>query len=365
MFSLERTGKELAKYGFVNKYGKPYPKKRIEDILKNLVYVGKVTHGDDIFDGIHEPIISSELFYRVQLMFNSTRKTRTHNEQFVYSNYIQCAKCNCHMIGILKHGAHNSGDYVYYHCSNYKKAHKKEKNIRQDLIDEAMQEVIESFDIPDSNLKNMKKQILDAVGDIQAYEHKSIDELNNQYKKITDIISNGVKQKISGKLEIDDSTFNELYRKWQREKDEISHKISNLSADSKDTMTRMNILTDFANRLPEIYLKATFEEKRLIITTITDSIIFDEESNKLSVKLKPIFEHLRQLKLQKKQAFSADIETLSGTLQTRSKSAKQALHNMPPEINHIKDYGTRKRLLNTKIEPNNKALFNVNVDGGT
>ncbi len=65
------------------------------------------------------------------------------------------------------------------------------------------------------------------------------------------------------------------------------------------------------------------------------------------VKLRPVFEHLRLAK----QSFNADLETLDGTLQTRSESAKQALQNISPKLNDIIDYGTRKRLLNTEIEP--------------
>lgn len=96
---------------------------------------------------------------------------------------------------------------------------------------------------------------------------------------------------------------------------------------SKDTTKRISILIDFANRIPELYLKATLDEKRLILNTITESIIYDEDANRLKVKLRPVFEHLRQLKLQKKQEFSQSLESLTGTLKTRSEKAKQVLEN--------------------------------------
>ena len=127
----------------------------------------------------------------------------------------------------------------------------------------------------------------------------------------------------------------------------------------------MNILADFANRLPELYLKATVEEKRLMLATIIDKIVFNEDTNTLSVKLKPVFEHLRQIKLQKKQEFSANVQTLTGTLEKRSNSAKQILKNIHPNVNEIKDYGTRQKLLNTKIEPLHKGSKKLIVDGGT
>ena len=130
-------------------------------------------------------------------------------------------------------------------------------------------------------------------------------------------------------------------------------------------MTRMNILADFANRMPELYLKASLDEKRMILTTITESIVIDEEAQTIRVKLKPVFEHLRQLKLQDKGCFTAEIKDLDGTLKSRSDRAKQTLNNEHSDVKEMKAYGTSKKLLNTKIEPNLDGSIKNNVDGGT
>ena len=361
MFSLDGVGRELAKYGFVNKLGKPYPKKRIEDILKNPVYMGKVQYEGELYEGKHEPIISEELFYRVQLRFKNTGSRRPKGEVKTYTGFIKCANCGCAYTGLVKHGAHNSGTYTYYRCSNYNKAHTKERNISEYLIDEAMQEVLESFDISDEQLKRIKKSIFEGVTELQAFEHKSVKELQQQYNKLTDTIANAVKQKLTGELDIDDDTYNELIKKWQDEKREVSSKITNLSESTKDTMTRMKILADFASRVPELYLKATLEEKRMILTTIAESITIDSDAKTITVKLRPVFEHLRLAK----QSFMADLKDLDGTLKTRSERVKQTLQNIRPKLNDIIDYGTREKLLNTKIEPNFVDSKKGNVDGGT
>ena len=60
-----------------------------------------------------------------------------------------------------------------------------------------------------------------------------------------------------------------------------------------------------------------------------------------------------------------DLQTLTGTLEKRSNSAKQILKNNHPNVNKIKDYGTHQKLLNTKIEPIHKGSKKLNVDGGT
>ena len=309
LFSYERVGKELAKYGFVDSNDKPYPKKRIEDILKSPVYIGKVVHKGEIYEGKHEPIISEELFYRVQLLLKGADSKSPKGMIYTYSNFIKCAKCGYSMVAVTKKGAHNSGTYIYYHCSNYTKAHKKEKNINENLIDEAMQEVIESFDITEKEIKVIKKEIFNAIDDLKKYEHKSIEELRKQYDDVVDSITSHLIQKNN---DISDVTKGEILRKLEAKKESIARNIAYLAENSKDTTKRISILIDFANRIPELYLKATLDEKRLILNTITESITYDEDTNKLTVKLRPVFEHLRQLKLAKKQEFSADIETLTG-----------------------------------------------------
>lgn len=365
LLSYEMVGKELAKYGFVDSKGKPYPKKRIEDILKNVAYIGKVEYKGEIYDGKHEAIIDSELFYRVQLQISSKRKTKSNVRNFTYSGFLQCAICNYQYVGELHRGAHDSGEYVYYRCSNYAKVHTSQKYIPEWIIHEAIQEVIESFDITDKELKGIRKLIYKSITELQSYEYKSIEELKKQYNELTLVIANGAKQKLLGKLDVDDTTYKELMRKWQRDKDEISNKIANLSANSKDTMTRMDILTDFANRIPELYLKANVDEKRIILATITDHIEINTESYKLTVKLKPVFEYLRQLKLQRKESFSADIEKLSRTLETRTHNGTQPVENRHVDLDELTVVRTRKKLLNTEIEPQFEALSESNVDGGT
>ena len=357
IYSYKSLSKKMYEEGFMTKYGKPFPVRKFEWLLSNVAYIGKVQWGKEIFDnGKHEPLITHELFYRAQLMRGENRKSKSSNALFTYSNYIKCAKCGCSLVAEEKHGAHKSGTYIYYHCTNYKGQHERQKNISQKLIDEAMQEVLESFDISDKELKLVKKDVHKGIHELQQYEKQTLNSLKKQYEDLTEIISNGIKQKLSGELKVDNDTFNELQQKWQTEKDRLAIKISELSTNSNDTMTRMNILADFANHIPELYLKATPTEKRLIVATITDSIEYYD--GKLTVKLKPIFEHLRLIKAERMLS-----ENLYRTLETRSTKAKEGFCKTQDVINQIDDYRTRKTIINTKKEPHIETQF-INGAGG-
>lgn len=269
------------------------------------------------------------------------------------------------MVGTTKHGAHNSGTYIYYHCSNYSKFHKNEKNINEKDLDKAMQEVLSSFQITDLELQKVKKQIYTAIDELKTYENKSLEELKKQYKTISNTISNGLKQKLSGELTISETTFKELIIQWEKEKDELNHQIQYLTENSKDRIVRINILTDFANRIPELYMKANLDEKRLILSTIAEEILYDEEINTLKIKLKPIFEQLRQRKMQSENQISTDRKNLTGT-SVISLHKEFEEHTSPQKVfNKIIDFGTRKEQINSKKEPPFVGSKKLNVDGGT
>ena len=56
---------------------------------------------------------------------------------------------------------------------------------------------------------------------------------------------------------------------------------------------------------------------------------------------------------------------MTGTLETRSESAKQALKNNTLDLTKITMIGTRQNRLNTEIESYDESSKKLNVDGGT
>ena len=81
--------------------------------------------------------------------------------------------------------------------------------------------------------------------------------------------------------------------------------------------------------------------------------------------MRPVFEHIRKMKTKRKQEFSADLKTLTGTLKTRSESAKQALENNRLNLSNVTVIETHQNRLNTEIEPHHGDSKKLNVGDGT
>lgn len=114
-------------------------------ILKNPIYTGWFIWKGRLHHGSHEPIVSVEMFERVQNVFKdrNASKPRCMTRVFAYSQLIKCAKCGCLIVGEIK-----KGKYIYYHCSNFKgecKEAGKLKYVREEAVEKQFMEMLGRF----------------------------------------------------------------------------------------------------------------------------------------------------------------------------------------------------------------------------
>lgn len=94
-------------------------------VLRNPIYCGKIRvkeYRDDpqeIVQGIHDPIVSEELFYEVQNVLDGKKKAKTKysliNDHYPMRGHLICPRCGRHLTGSSALG--NGGKYYYYHCT--------------------------------------------------------------------------------------------------------------------------------------------------------------------------------------------------------------------------------------------------------
>lgn len=101
--------------------GVPYVNTHIARIIPNPVYIGKMPYKGEVYSGLHQPLISEELFNRAQEVRKanhsrngSIKKDNKHN--FILEGLLWCGECGSQMtphwsIGKMKQR------YFYYTCT--------------------------------------------------------------------------------------------------------------------------------------------------------------------------------------------------------------------------------------------------------
>jgi len=115
-YSLNDLVTKLYDGGFRSKNGSKFRKSTYERMLKNPVYVGLVRCNGIIYKGIHEPIISEELFESCQNINKFKSRPRLIKHDFLYRGFVKCAVCGCMFTTSLKTKP-SQKRYIYYYWS--------------------------------------------------------------------------------------------------------------------------------------------------------------------------------------------------------------------------------------------------------
>ena len=118
--SLAETYKMLKERGTRSKYGKNFSKTILAYLLRNPVYIGKVKHNSEIYQGIHEPIVTEEIFVLAQKIHKEKLKNFRVYKNFLFGGLVKCENCGSNM-GACFTNKHKNGKltrYYYYRCTS-------------------------------------------------------------------------------------------------------------------------------------------------------------------------------------------------------------------------------------------------------
>ncbi len=118
--SLAETYNHLKKQGIKNRLGKNFSKTNLGYILRNQLYIGKVQHLGEFYDGIHEPVVSKEIFDMVQKIRKEKRKNFRVYKNFIFGGLMKCESCGSSMTPCFtnKKIGEKIKRYYYYRCTS-------------------------------------------------------------------------------------------------------------------------------------------------------------------------------------------------------------------------------------------------------
>jgi site-specific DNA recombinase len=148
--------------------GKPFNNTSIQWIVKNILYTGKVLYKGQIFDGLHEPIISDDTFNQAQTILKENCRLRSspQNRKHIglLSHLIYCQHCQKKMF--YTYARKKTRHYKYYMCLTATKRgfkHCPTRMVAAHLIEKP---IIESLHVPnwDSMLfEEQRQKMMDSV----------------------------------------------------------------------------------------------------------------------------------------------------------------------------------------------------------
>ena len=192
-YTLKAVNQFLADSGISSYRKRPLSVSCVQRFLKNHFYYGVFRFNNEIYQGIHEPIISKKLFDSVQqVMNNRGKKKRKRKHEFAFSGLMRCGFCGCLITAETQKG-HN-----YYRCTK-KKQKCEEKYLREENLVEQMRNFIQKVSLSDKWAGNMLAELDKEKEQAKKDSENLVQNLRNQKAEVEQKIENLLDLYIEGK----------------------------------------------------------------------------------------------------------------------------------------------------------------------
>ena len=259
-YSLSQLTDLINQEGLRTRGGKRLGKSAVESVLKNPIYYGWFRWRGRLYKGIHEPIVTKELFDAVQMAFGNHNKPKYTKQRLPFAGFLKCGICGCSITGEKQ-----KGRYVYYRCSGY---HGKCGNtyVRQEELEEKFGEIVKKIRIDEDVLVLVKDALKESHKDEKDFHDQQIERFNREYSALQNRIDRMYVDKLDGR--ISEAFYEEHLDQWRADQENLLERIKVHQNANVDYCEKGLSILELANKAYFLYLQQTAEEKRKLLNFV-------------------------------------------------------------------------------------------------
>lgn len=270
-YSMKALTEFAQKEGLRNANGRFLVKSKIESILKEPFYYGAIRWNGKLHDirATHPPIISKEVFNRVQEIRSGKKAPSLTRRFFQFRKMLTCGECGGTITAEIK-----KGRYVYYHCNHYRNC-LQEGNTQEGVIENQLFGVFKFFEgITSAEAEEIKAKIKQNHAQEMEYKEKTIQTLNERYSVLQRRLDNLYNDRLDEKISV--AVWETKQKEITDEQTSLQDRLAQLkSEEAKYFEIWLNII-DLARRAREIYEKRSPEERRMLLNHIFSNLMLKD-----------------------------------------------------------------------------------------
>jgi site-specific DNA recombinase len=250
---------------------KPLSQSAVHALLSNRYYLGEVNYHGKYYPGRHEPIISEELFDRVQAVCAAHKLAgeRDRKHQHYLKGSLFCGACGRQLTYSRNTG--RGGTYEYFLCSANQRHECPQRAQRVDAVEAAIESHYRTIAITDADRERVRaavEQKLSKMTETSATEiercNKLLADLKTQERKL---MEKDYRDEISAEL------FSEESTRIKRERLDATAIVARLNIHHETIQDALAlVLAILSQDIHDLYLRATPTQRRFINQAIFEAI---------------------------------------------------------------------------------------------
>ena len=274
-FSMELLRRWVTNEGLKNnsKKGKPLTKSQVDHILKNPFYYGEMKIKNELNDQKYEPLITKELFEKVQSVKQNWHKQPFQYAAmpFLYRGLLHCQTCNSTITFERK-----KERYIYGHCTNAKMKCPKKVYVREEVITDQIRGYLKSLYVPQELMEELLSALKKSHESKNAYHSDMMKHLQADYDQTEKRIERTYDDKLDGR--ITQAEYDTNLKRYKTQQKEQLEQMEHHRVADETYYVNANKILEVARRAYELFEQANFEEKQELLRFLLSNSAMDREN---------------------------------------------------------------------------------------
>ncbi len=234
-------------------------KSTIHGLLTNPIYYGAVRWKGNLYDGIHEPLISRALFKRVQERL-SGKSHPSKKREFPFRGLLQCGYCGCAITAVLK-----KGKYIYYHCTQGR-GKCSQPYVRQNHLSEMLLQIVQTVHLSEQQVGKLLDMMQGEKHRREEERLRRIQALGKKQQLIRRRRDAAYDDKLDGK--ITEERWLDLDRRWAQQEFQIKCELELVDSGREPSVDDVQATLELLKRAPILYLRQNDQERARLLKTL-------------------------------------------------------------------------------------------------
>lgn len=298
-YSLREIGAKARSLGLAfRKSGQPATNSTVHKILRNRIYTGEFDWKGKRYSGSHEPLITTELWARVQgvLDARNTSKLRGSSaHDFAFTGLVSCGHCGCAMVGEVK-----KQKYVYYHCTGYR-GKCREPYTREEVLEKQFASFLRKLRFDDDVFEWVSRALKDSCADEKREHAEAIARLEKERNRLQQRIDAMYIDKLDGR--VSEEFYDRMRAQWRDEQARCASDIERHESADDTYMDEGVELLKLAKDAHRLFEKQSAKEKSRMLNFLLSNCTW--ANGTLSAEFKQPFDSLAETAMLAEQVKTA------------------------------------------------------------
>ena len=265
-YSVQMLIKRAREIGLTSIHGGALSKNSIHSILRQPFYYGLIRHRKGFFIGEHEPLITKEMFDKVQYFLEKKGFKRKYSHLYIFGGLLKCPLCKTTLKSMTA-----KGKWKYYYCRNAECAIKA---LSEKRISEEAKERLKEVELNEEELIAFKKAMQTFNAQTGTEKTDQLQAINLELK-LAEARLDGLVNKLVDES-IDDETYKKMREKLLNRQLELQERRSAIERADSQKFIQIEQLGKLLKSPSLAYEMADPIKKRRLVLSMVENLELTE-----------------------------------------------------------------------------------------